>query len=106
MPLPVSTLLARLDHIYRGRSYFEGIKARLLAGFNLLIIVFVPFNLIKVAWVQPPELGARLIMNLCWAAAALLSLRWGWRGQLTAAGFGLVIGALVPINQLVLLMRD
>lgn len=55
---------------------------------------------------QPPELGARLIMNLCWAAAALLSLRWGWRGQLTAAGFGLVIGALVPINQLVLLMRD
>ena len=99
---PLSALLRTIDHAYRGRSHFAGVKARLLAAFDLLIVVFVPLNLGKLLWFQPAELSLRIVLNLIWGLLALLSLRWIWRGRLEAAGNGLVIGAIVSVNLLVL----
>ena len=46
MPRHFTTLLARLDSAYRERSVFVGLKARLLAGVTLLILAFIPFNIV------------------------------------------------------------
>lgn len=100
---PIATFLARLDLVYRDQSYVAGVKARLLAGFNLLVVLFVPFNLAKLLWLQPPGVGARVVFNLSWLALALVSLLWIQRGRLAAAGNYLVIGATLSANLLMLL---
>ncbi len=49
----------RPDAIYRDRPYFTGMKARLLAGFLVLLFVFVLVLVLvydaKLLWVQPPD---------------------------------------------------
>ena len=93
----------RLDSVYRDQPYFVGVKARLLAGFNLLMLVFVPVNILKLFLIQPPYLAVRLALTLAMGAAALLSLRWIWKGRLELAGTGLAVGLIVPTHALVFL---
>ena len=101
---PFASYVSRLDSAYRGQPYFVGVKARLLAGFNLLlIVVFVPANTAKLLWVQPPELAVRFLLTLTIGAAATLSLRWVWLGRLALAGSGLALGLLLATHGLVLL---
>lgn len=75
-------------------------KARLLAAFDLLFLVFIPLNIAKVLWLQPPLIGLRIGLNLCFALAAVLSLREAKAGRLVRAGNVLVIVALAPIHVL------
>ncbi|MCX6953409.1 MAG: hypothetical protein NTV51_14755, partial [Verrucomicrobia bacterium] len=52
MPRPFATHVRQLDSIYRDQPYFVGVKARLLAGFTLLLLVFHPLNVAKLLWVH------------------------------------------------------
>jgi signal transduction histidine kinase/CheY-like chemotaxis protein len=100
MPSPFSAFFRQLDSTYRDQAYFLGMKARLLAAFDWLFLVFVPFNLAKVLWLQLPFIGLRIGLNLCFALAAVLSLRETRAGRLERAGNVLVIVALAPIHLL------
>jgi signal transduction histidine kinase/CheY-like chemotaxis protein len=100
MPSPFSAFFRQLDSAYRDQTYFLGMKARLLAAFDLLFLVFVPLNIAKVLWLQPPLIGLRIGLNLCFALAAVLSLREARAGRLERAGNVLVIVALAPIHLL------
>jgi signal transduction histidine kinase/CheY-like chemotaxis protein len=95
---PFAAYVDRLDSAYRDRPYFIGMKARLLAAFCLLLLLFVPVNAAKILWAQPPGVPLRLIINLSFALAALLSLRWLHKGWLELAGSGLVLGAMLPAH--------
>src|SRR4051812_1584940 len=50
---PLAAQLQRLDSVYRLQPYFVGQRARLLAGFNVLLLVFAPINIAKLLWVMP-----------------------------------------------------
>jgi len=97
----VQSLLARLDAAYSDRPLFVGLKARLLAGFDVAIAAFVPLNIAKILLVQPPELLRRIALNLVMEIAALLSLRLLLRGRLEIAASGLVGAILVSASILV-----
>ena len=98
MPRPLASYVSQLDALYRGRPYFVGVRARLLAGFNVLLLVFVPLNIAKVLWVQPPEIPTRLMINLVVGLAGLLSLRLLFKGRAELAGGGLAFALIVPVH--------
>ncbi len=102
MPTPLAAFLARLDAAYGEASHFTRLKARLLAAFALLMLVWVPFNAVKVAWLQPPYVAWRLAFNLVIFVAASLALRWVRHGRLAWAGNGLALAVIVPTHLLVL----
>ncbi|HVE16269.1 MAG TPA: ATP-binding protein [Chthoniobacterales bacterium] len=79
-------------------------KARLLAAFDLLLIAFVPCNIAKILWVQPPGLAFRVGFNLVFLVAAFFSLIWVRKGRLELAGNGLVLISLIPIHILAFLV--
>ena len=94
----IVSLVERLDSAYRDQPHFTRLKARLLAAFALLLLVFVPLNLAKILWLQPPHLPLRVLFNLDFALAALLALHWVRRGRLTAAGNALVLVMVLPVH--------
>src|SRR6187402_1842755 len=103
MPRPFASYVQQLDAIYRDRPYFAGVKARLLAAFNLLLIVFIPLNIAKLLWVHPPEIPTRLLINaIIWFAGAI-SMRLLYRGRLELAGSGLAFILIVPAHAIALL---
>jgi two-component system, sensor histidine kinase len=101
---PIYTYVRRLDHVYREQPYFVGIKARLLAAFDLLIIIFVPLNVAKVLLSHSPEPHTRIAFNILWVAAAGLSLFLLRRGKLDWAGNILVLGTVVASKLLLLVV--
>ena len=101
---PIRTYFDRLDSVYRERSYFVGLKARLLAGFSLLVLVFVPLNVAKLVWLQLPGLEFRFGFNLFMELAALLSLHWVQKGRTELAGNSLVLVTTLSIHALMLLV--
>ncbi|MEZ5413369.1 MAG: ATP-binding protein [Opitutaceae bacterium] len=98
---PIASWLTRLDETYRSQPHFTGIRARLLAVFNLVIFVFVPINILKLVVNQPPSLEQRLLLNLVVLSSAALSLYQLKRGNARAAGNTLAIGLAAPVNILV-----
>jgi signal transduction histidine kinase/CheY-like chemotaxis protein len=100
---PLAPFVRQLDAIYRERPYFMGVKARLLASFCLLLLVFIPVNLGKMLWAQLPEIPTRLALNACIFFAACWTLRMIWRGRLQLAGSGLAIALVVPTHFVALL---
>ena len=103
MPRPFATIVSHLDAVYRGQSYFVGVKARLLAGFTGLLLVFVPVNIAKMLWVQPPEIPIRLAINAVMFAAGAVSLRFLFKGRIQVAGSGLALALILPVNALAFL---
>jgi signal transduction histidine kinase/CheY-like chemotaxis protein len=99
----LAPFVRRLDAVYRERPYFMGVKARLLASFCLLLLVFIPVNLAKMLWAQLPEIPTRLALNACIFFAACWTLRMIWRGRLQLAGSGLAFALVVPTHLLALL---
>ena len=90
--------LDRLDSAYRGSSLFIVQKARLLAAIALLMAVFVPFNIAKTVWAQPPVVGPRVMVNVVVGLACLLCL-WGLlKGRLAWAGNGLVLALVLALH--------
>ena len=86
MPRLFAAYLDRLDSAYRERPYFVGQKARLLAAFSLLMLVFTPFNAAKLIWTAPPYVELRLLFNLVFVATSAFCLHQLPRGRLERAG--------------------
>ncbi len=101
---PVANFIARIDSAYSDRPYFVGLKARLLAAFSLLMLVFAPLNTAKLLWVELPRPMLRIGFNLCFALAAVLSLRWIQSGKSERAGNILVLASIIPVILLGLLV--
>ncbi|MCF7689696.1 MAG: response regulator [Cephaloticoccus sp.] len=99
----ISTWSDRLDATYAQEPYFVRIKVRVLAALTLLIIVFLPINVVKLLWVQLPETGVRLVMNLIMGGVAVWSLGLLLRGQLKTAGNSLALGLVLTVHLLLLL---
>jgi signal transduction histidine kinase/AmiR/NasT family two-component response regulator len=100
---PLARFVARLDSVYSDRSYFTRLKARLLAAFMGLILVWIPLNVVKVLWVQPPYLPARLAVCVAFAAIALWALHEVRTGRLERAGNGLALGFVAAAHALLFL---
>ncbi len=90
--------LDRLDAVYRDRPYFVGQKARLLAAFNALMLVFVPINIVKMCLFPPPFFAIRLGFNAIFVGTALFSLRALQRGKQDLAGSGLALALVGSIH--------
>jgi len=90
--------LGRLDSAYRDQPFFIGLKARLLAGIALLVLVVVPLNIAKVLWLHPPLLAPRLMINAFIVAAAAWCLRSVFRGKLARAANGLALAVAFALH--------
>jgi signal transduction histidine kinase/AmiR/NasT family two-component response regulator len=101
MPQLFKAFAEGLDSVYRERPYFISRKARLLAAFNVLLLVLIPLNLVKLAWLQPPEMGFRLACNASIWVAALASFFLVRKGRLEVAGAAFVLVAVLPIHTLI-----
>ncbi len=100
---PLEAYVTQLDSAYADQAYFTRLKARLLAAFNLLLLVWVPCNVAKMLWFQPPHVPWRLTVNLSIVLAAVWSLWQVRRGRLGPAGNGLALGLILPVHTLLLL---
>lgn len=98
---PLKAGFSRLDSVYRDQAYFAGIKARLLFVFILILFVFLPINVGKVLWVQPPEIFWRLLMNGMFALAGGAGLWMIFKGRIDQAGGVLVLVVLIPAHTIV-----
>ena len=98
--------LARLDAAYRDRPYFVAQRARLLAGFNLLVLVLLPFNVAKLLAFPQPHLAERLGLNALIALTAALSLRAVLRGGFAQAGSALVLVIVFGTHGSTLLLEN
>jgi signal transduction histidine kinase len=96
--------LDRLNAAYRGRTVFEGLKARLLASIALLVLVFVPLNVAKNLWIQPPVLGPRLVLNLVIWIGAAACLRAVYKGTLNRAGNVFALTLVIAVHVLLLVV--
>jgi signal transduction histidine kinase/AmiR/NasT family two-component response regulator len=94
-------MLARLDSAYRGRSIFIVQKVRLLAAITLIVLAFLPVNVAKVLWTQPPELLARLAVNGLVGLAVVVCFWLLLKGKLERAGNGLALAAVLAMNGMI-----
>ncbi len=100
---PFAKLAARIDAVYRDHPPFLALKARLLAGFCVFLVLFVPPNLVRLALSGLPTSQLRIGFNLWLAAAGVLSLVLVLRGRMHWAGIALVANVLASIHTVVLL---
>jgi signal transduction histidine kinase/AmiR/NasT family two-component response regulator len=94
--------LARVDAAYANQSALAGLKARLLAGITALFVAFIPLNVAKVLWLQPPEVPARIVTNVIIGVSALFCLRLVFQGQAAAAANRLALAMMLAVNVTVL----
>ena len=99
---PVASLWERIDSAYRDQAYFVQLKARLLAVISGLFLIFVPLNLLKIWWVQPPHPGYRITFNVAMASAALVAMFWVRQGHLIRAGNSLAMLTILSVHALML----
>ena len=100
----LSALLDRLNSTYRDRSLFDRLKARLLATIALVVLVYMPLNIAKNAWLQPTVPVARTVLNLIVWTAGLACLRAVMKGRLERAGNGLALAMAIAVHGMVLLV--
>ncbi len=93
-----AAFIERIDAGYRDRPYFIRLNARLFAAFALLVLAFVPCNIVKVLWVQPLEIPLRIALNSVMGIGAACSLFAVRRGRLELAGSLLALPILVAVH--------
>jgi two-component system, sensor histidine kinase len=98
-----ASLVARLDSAYGEQSYFTRLKARLLAAFTGLLLVWIPLNVLKLWWVQPPDVPRRLLINAAMMLSAVVGLALVRRGRVERAGNWLAITFTLPAHAVLLL---
>ncbi len=103
---PFAPFFSRLDAAYRDRPRFTALKARLLAVICLLLLIFVPFNVVKLFWVHYPAIQARVGLNLLMAGTCAYCLRLLRQGRLEAAANVLVLILVLAVNAALLLTRS
>ncbi len=84
----------RLDAIYRGRPFFDGVRARLLAGFIAMWLLVIPINGAIIFWQHLDLYALRVGGNVAAELFFLFALRLLFQGRLALAGS---LTALVPI---------
>jgi signal transduction histidine kinase/DNA-binding NarL/FixJ family response regulator len=99
----VAQLVERLDAAYADAPHFTRLKARLLAAFNVLILVWVPVNVAKLFWIRPPYLSERLAVNIAFVLVSLWSLNRLLKGRLALAGSGLAFALTAAVHALLFL---
>ncbi len=104
LPRFLDLQLLRLDAVYRDRSYFTGLKARLLVAITLILLAFIPFNIAKNLWLQPPVIVPRIAVNIVVALAATLCLRSVLKGNLDRAANGLALAMVLALHLTVLVV--
>ena len=102
----ISHYFALFDPACPEVSHLGRLKARLLAGICTLFLLWLPFNLLKLALVQPPFVGRRYLLNAFLGLAALGSLAALRRGRLTLAGNTFSLGLLLPAHVVLLTAPD
>ncbi|HWA87383.1 MAG TPA: ATP-binding protein [Opitutus sp.] len=98
----IQNFFEQIDSAYPDRSHFVRLKARLLAAFNVLILVWLPLNTVKLLLAQLAFIELRLLVCVCLAAAAIWSITMVRRGRLELAGNGLALALALPTHLLVL----
>ncbi len=98
--------IKRLDAVYAERPYFEGIKARLLAGFHGVMAVFLALNFAKLWVIGGHGVGYRMGFSGFMLAATVWSCRCLWRGHVRRAGAVMVLGAVLPVHAGLLFVPD
>jgi signal transduction histidine kinase len=81
-----------------------GLKARLLAAIALLLLVFIPFNIAKIIWLQGPVIFPRIAVSLIVGIAGMICLRSVMKGKLESAGNGLALAMVLVVQGTVLLV--
>ncbi|MCF3651137.1 ATP-binding protein [Synoicihabitans lomoniglobus] len=102
MPLFSPRFLRKFDTAYREHAYFARLKARLLTGFCMLLLVLFSLNIVKLWLVQSPSIHARIGINLILLAATTLCLHEIKRGRDRRAGNVLTLLTVVPVHAFVL----
>jgi signal transduction histidine kinase len=102
MPRLIARFQERLNLAYRGRSHFEGLKARLLAIVTVLVLACIPFNIAKLFVIQTHYLAQRVAFNLFVAVACVLCLRSLLKGKLEQAGSALALTLVLAVHLAVL----
>jgi signal transduction histidine kinase/FixJ family two-component response regulator len=103
---PFASLVARVDLAYAERAYFTRLKARLLAGFTLLMLAWIPLNIAKLLWVRPPHLAERLSTSCAFAIISFWALQQVLKGRLKEAGNGLAVALVVAAHALLFITTD
>lgn len=98
MPRLRPDFIRRLDAVYADHPYFEGIKARLLAGFHGVMAGFLTLNFVKLWMLGGPGYGYRLGFNSFMLASTVWSCWCLWQGSVKKAGAVIVLGAVLPTH--------
>jgi signal transduction histidine kinase/CheY-like chemotaxis protein len=98
MPRLIKSYLGQIGAAYRDRPFFVRLKAQLLAAITLLILAFIPFNIAKTVWLQPPEILPRVAINLFVGIAGAVCLRLLMKGRLEYAGNGLAVAMVLFVH--------
>ena len=106
MNWPLAEQVRQLDFIYRERPSFVAQRARLLAAFNLVLLVLAPINAVKLLLVQPPYLAERLAFTATIVAITLISLREVFRGRFERAGNAVALVLVVVMHGGALLVAN
>jgi signal transduction histidine kinase/CheY-like chemotaxis protein len=91
MLAPLAAYRDRLDSVYRDKPHFTGLRARLLALFDLLFLVFIPCNIAKLALIHSSGMEQRIVVNAIFFLASAASLHQLLKGRLELAGGGLAL---------------
>lgn len=100
------TIFERLDAVYADRPYFDGIKARLLAGFHGVMAGFLILNFFKLWVLSGPGFGYRLGFSGFMSVATAWSCWCLWRGKVERAGAVMVLGSVLPVHAGLLFVPD
>ena len=96
----------RLNAAYRERPHFEGLKARLLGTVTILVLAYLPLNIVKLFLIQAPVILPRIAFNAIVAFACVLCLRSLLAGKLEQAGNGLALTLVLAIHLMVLIVGN
>jgi hypothetical protein len=86
MSFPFASIKNRLEEVNRDLPYLLRIKARMLAWFSMLVIIFVPLNIVKLLVIDSPMLLARFGFNAIFLSGAILSIQFLLKGKIQNAG--------------------
>jgi signal transduction histidine kinase len=104
MARSIAAFAAHLDATYRAAPYSTRLKARLLLGFSLLIVLIIPINAVAIQWLEMRAVPLRLALNaIVWIGGAAAASAV-WSGRLALAGALVVTPALVAAQAVAFLL--
>lgn len=106
MSFPLAALKNRLAEVNRDLPYLLRVKARMLAWFSCLVILFVPLNIVKLLVVDSPMFLARFGFNAIFFSGAVLAIKFLLQGKIQTAGSAIALISALPVHGLLLLIPE